>query len=188
MRGRADSPRPRKGCEPARPGGRRPAALPASHRRDPAGGGPRTLALTAEASPPPGAHTGRGQAEKASHPKTQFPTSRSYPKIFDEMRHDHPAAAAPGSASARRCVNTGTAPTAPPPFPTAAAAVATAVAAAAAAFFPETGPHPPGRMRHLAAAAAGRTLESHRLVAHALFILSPCFSNPPLYPARARPN
>lgn len=70
------------------------------------------------------------------------------PEILHEMRHDHRAAVAPGSASApaRRCVNTDPAPTAPPPF------------AAATAFFPESGPRPPGRMRHLAAAAAGRTL------------------------------
>lgn len=90
------------------------------------------------------------------------------------MRHDHPAAAAPGSASApaRRCVNTGPAPTAPPPFP----------AAAAAAFFPETFPHPPGRMRHLAAAAAGPTLERRRLAAHAPRVPSLRFSNLRLSP------
>lgn len=73
------------------------------------------------------------------------------------MRHDHrAAAAAPGSASApaRRCVNTGPAPTAPPPF-------------SAAAFFPEPSPHPPGRMRHLAAAAAGRTPGRRGQCAHA---------------------
>lgn len=87
------------------------------------------------------------------------------------MRHDHRAtAAAPGSASApsRRRVNTGPAPTAPPPF--------AAAAAAAAAFFPETGRHPLGRMRHLAAAAAGRTLKSRGSLAHAPRAPFPGFS------------
>lgn len=96
---------------------------------------------------------------------TQFLISSSYPKILDEMRHDHRAAAAPGSASApaRRCVNTGPAPTAPPPF-------------TATAFFPESSPYPSGRMRHLAAAGTGRTLKAARW-AHAPEILFPGFSD-----------
>lgn len=95
------------------------------------------------------------------------------------MRHDHraaaaAAAAAPGSASApaRRCVNTGPAPTAPPPF-------------TAAAFFPETSPHPSGRMRHLAAKPRSEHLEAAAWCAHAPRTLFPGSSRLPLSPARA---
>lgn len=119
-----------------------------------------------------------GRRRKPPTPKpTQFPTSFSYPEILDEMRHDHRAAAvaAPGSASApaRCCVNTGPAPTAPPPF-------------AATAFFPKTNQHPPGRMRHLAAAAAGRTLRRRACCAHAPRALFPGFSRLPFCLSRAR--
>lgn len=154
------APGPSKDCEPASPGGRRSVA-----RLHP--GGTQQAAVRGR-SPCPRIcrrrrrhRPKRTQAEvrrrKPQTPKpTLFPASLSYPKILDEMRHDHRAAvaaAAPGSASApaRRCVNTGPAPTAPPPF-------------TAAAFFPETSPHPSGRMRHLAAAAGGRALRRHRLV------------------------
>lgn len=66
------------------------------------------------------------------------------PEILHEMRHDH-RAAAPGSAPGR-----------PPlckhrPGPRGAPALRRRLP-------PRRGPHPPGRMRHLAAACAGPTL------------------------------
>lgn len=74
LSGRDDSPRPQQGlraCESRRP----PIGRPASSRRDPAGGDPRTLALPADLPPPPPppppeAHAGRGQAQKASDSET----------------------------------------------------------------------------------------------------------------------
>lgn len=155
------APGPSKDCEPASPGGRLSVA-----RLHP--GGTQQAAVRGRSSSPricrcrsrrhrPKRTQAEVRRRKPQTPKpTLFPASLSYPKILDEMRHDHRAAVAaavPGSASApaRRCVNTGPAPTAPPPF-------------TAAAFFPETSPHPSGRMRPLAAAAAGRALRGHRLV------------------------
>lgn len=61
-------------------------------------------------------------------------------------------------------------------------------AAAAAGFFPETGPRPLGRMRHLAAAAARPALKRHGPVAHALRTTCRGFSCLPHSPARVRPR
>lgn len=157
LRSRADSPRP-----PARAASLR---VPAAAGPSPAGlhpGGTQQAAVRGRSPssrsrrhrPKRTQAEGRRRKPRTLKP-TQFPTSFSYPETLDEMRHDHraAAAAAPGSVSApaRCCVNTGPAPTAPPPF-------------AATAFFPKTNPHPPRRMRHLAAAAAGRTLRRHGLI------------------------
>lgn len=170
LRGRADSPLPPLGlraCESGQPPTRRPPGFiqaGPSRRRSEDSPCPRSRRRRRRHGPK------RAEVRRRkpwTQKRTQFPASFSYPKILDEMRHDHrAAAAAPGSASApaRRCVNTGPAPTAPPPF-------------SATAFFPEPSPHPPGRMRHLAAAAdAGPTPGRSCQGAHAPRVPFPGFS------------
>lgn len=88
LSGRDDSPRPQQGlraCESRRP----PIRRRASSRRDPAGGGPRTLALPADLPPPPPeAHAGRGQAQKASD--SEIHTISSIPLLPKNSRRNAP--------------------------------------------------------------------------------------------------
>lgn len=126
--------RPRRRCPRTRCQPQRPARWPARRTRWPArrtqwpqSRGPRELGRAAPESrtlarppeePPPAAHAGRGETPKPA----AFPRPSAHPEILHEMRHDHRAAAAPGSASApaRRCVNTDRPPRRPrllPPPP-----------------------------------------------------------------------